>query len=507
MTEPGFSPARGADDAVEPPATASIQGANPFIGLNRQQIAAAMGRWGGRLMPRAHGAGLELGRTDGRAAPRAGRHLVDRTRSQGPPLHRPGMEEPGVAASGPVVPRLTPGRAGHGRRSRPRREEQPSGPGSPSCRSPRRWRPPTRWPATPPPSSGRPAPAASPWSRARATWSPTCATTAACRRRSTPDRSAWAATSPSRPGAVVYRSEVLELIQYRPTTPRCASRPVVIVPPQVNKYYFLDLAPGRSFVEHAVAQGHQTVFTISWRNPTAEQHDWSTSTPTSAPASTPLRWRRHHRRRRAQPDRFCAGGIAPSLLLAHLAATGRDLVGVDTFGVTTLDTDAKSSRTCSPAGAQRASSITPSGATRDARACSTARPGVRLGLRPNDLVWNYWVSNYLLGEDPPAFDVLAWNSDTTQLPAALHADFVHLFMTNRCCSRRDDLGARDARRPREVKSDLYVVGATTDHLMPWKAATPPPSSSAARASSCCRIRPHPEPRQPARQPEGELPDQ
>ncbi len=123
------------------------------------------------------------------------------------------------------------------------------------------------------------------------------------------------------PGAVVYRSEVLELIQYEPTTAKVRERPVMIVPPQVNKFYFLDLAPGRSFIEHAVAQG-LTVFTISWRNPTSAQRDWSLDTYVGAcldaaevvcdiAGSDDLNM-----------IGFCAGGITQSLLMGHLAADG-----------------------------------------------------------------------------------------------------------------------------------------------------------------------------------------
>ena len=91
-------------------------------------------------------------------------------------------------------------------------------------------------------------------------------------------------------------------------------------------------------------------------------------------------------------------------------------------------------------------------------------------VRPNDLVWNYWVSNYLIGEDPPAFDVLAWNSDTTNLPAALHAEFVHLFLDNALLEPGKLTVLGTPVDLSKVVSDLYVVGATTDHLVPWQAA-------------------------------------
>jgi polyhydroxyalkanoate synthase len=268
------------------------------------------------------------------------------------------------------------------------------------------------------------------------------------------------------PGAVVYRDEVLELIQYRPTTARVHSRPVVVVPPQINKYYFLDLAPGRSFVEYAVAQGHQT-FCISWRNPTSEHQHWNFDTYVAALDRALVTALEITGADRVNTVAMCAGGIAAAALLAHHAGTGTELVGSATFGVTLLDFDL-------PSGI----AMLASQGIVDHSLRTTREAGVLDGhslfaffsaLRPNELVWNYWVNNNLLGDDPPAFDVLAWNQDSTRLPAALHADFLDLFMTNRLAKpgamqvlgEAVDLGA--------VECDTFVVGAQTDHLTPWKA--------------------------------------
>jgi polyhydroxyalkanoate synthase len=269
------------------------------------------------------------------------------------------------------------------------------------------------------------------------------------------------------PGAVVYRSEVLELIQYEPTTAKVRERPVMIVPPQVNKFYFLDLAPGRSFIEHAVAQG-LTVFTISWRNPTSAQRDWSLDTYVGACLDAAEVVCDITDSDDLNMIGFCAGGITQSLLMGHLAATGRDLVRSSTLAVTTIDTEAKSTMNMFATRRSAETSI-----------AQSRRKGVLAGrdlarvfawVRPNDLVWNYWVSNYLLGEDPPAFDVLAWNSDTTNLPAALHAEFVHLFIDNTLLQPRMISVLGTPVDLSKVTSDLYVVGAMTDHLVPWQAA-------------------------------------
>jgi polyhydroxyalkanoate synthase len=241
----------------------------------------------------------------------------------------------------------------------------------------------------------------------------------------------------------------------------------MIIPPQVNKFYFLDLAPGRSFIEHAVGQG-LTVFTISWRNPTPAQRDWSLDTYVgacldAAEVACDI----------AGSDDlnligFCAGGITQSLLLAHLVATGRELVSSSALAVTTIDTEAKSSMNMFATQRSAESSIAQS--RRKGMLAGRDLARVFAWVRPNDLVWNYWVSNYLLGEDPPAFDILAWNSDTTNLPAALHAEFVNLFMDNALLQPGKLTVLGTPVDLSKITSDLYVVGATTDHLVPWQAA-------------------------------------
>ena len=268
------------------------------------------------------------------------------------------------------------------------------------------------------------------------------------------------------PGAVVHRTDVFELLQYRPTTPTVHERPTIIVPPQVNKYYFLDLAPGRSFVEHSVSQGIQT-FMISWRNPTPEQRDWSIDTYlhgvqeaidvvrdiTGSPDTNAMA--------------LCAGGLTLLMLLAHQSAVGNDAVNAVTLGVTGVDTQAESVIT-----------LLASRRTMEASVARSRRKGVLEGrsmsnvfawVRPNDLVWNYVANNYLLGLNPPAFDVLAWNSDSTNLPAAFHAEFIDVIGENALCKPG---AARALGSPidlRIVKNDMYVVGALTDHLVPWTA--------------------------------------
>ncbi len=269
------------------------------------------------------------------------------------------------------------------------------------------------------------------------------------------------------PGQVVHRSEVFELIQYAPSTDQTFERPLVAIPPQINKYYITDLAPGRSLVEHTVS-ARIPYFAVSWRNPTATERDWNLGTYVAACKEAVEVACDIAGTTDANVLGMCAGGITLACLLGHLAATGEPLVHSATFMVAGLDTSAQST----------VGDLASTAAVEAARARSQ-RAGVLEGadlgrvfawLRPNDLVWNYWVNNYLLGENPPAFDILYWNADTTRLPAGLHSDFLDLFGSNALAAPNTvsvlgtpvDLGA--------VVCDTYVVAGSTDHIIPWAGA-------------------------------------
>ena len=269
------------------------------------------------------------------------------------------------------------------------------------------------------------------------------------------------------PGAVVFRNDVLELIQYLPSTTSIRERPTLLVPPQINKFYALDLAPGRSFVEHAVSRGIP-FFVISWRNPTPAQCDWGLDTYLAATLEAIDSTLEISRSDDLNLLSMCAGGLTASALLGHMSAIGDKRVKAAGLAVTGIDVSVRSQM-----------NIFASKATVAAALRASARRGVLPGsdmakvfawMRPNDLVWNYWVNNYLLGEQPPAFDVLAWNADTTNLPAQLHAEFLHMFLENpltrpggmTALGTPLDLGA--------VTCDIYALGAVTDHLVPWRSA-------------------------------------
>jgi polyhydroxyalkanoate synthase len=269
------------------------------------------------------------------------------------------------------------------------------------------------------------------------------------------------------PGDVVWRNEQLELIQYRPQMPMVHGTPLFIVPPQINKYYVWDLAPGRSLIEFLVREGFQ-VLVVSWFNPTAAQADWGLETYVLALEDAMRVAREITRAPQLHLLAACSGGITSATLLAHLAAKGCDWARSLTLLVTMLDTDGIADSSMGLFAHLETLEL--------ARTLSGAR-GVLDGqdlakvfawLRPNDLIFNYWVNNYLMGEKPPAFDVLYWNSDTTRLPARLHADFIALLKSNALSQPGGVTIEGRALSLGDIRCDSYVVAGRTDHITPWE---------------------------------------
>jgi polyhydroxyalkanoate synthase len=267
------------------------------------------------------------------------------------------------------------------------------------------------------------------------------------------------------PGKVVFRNDLMELIQYAPQTRRVRNVPLLASPPWINKYYVMDLAPGRSFIEWAVRH-RRTVFAISYRNPDASMSgmtldDYLIHGPRTAldvigdiSGSATV-----------DVVGLCLGGALTAMLAAYLAGTGDSRIGSLTLLNTLLD--------YSEPGAL--------GAFSDERTVSRleaemARTGVMEGstmaltfdvLRANDLIFNYVVSNWLMGQDPPAFDILAWNADSTRLPAAMHSFYLRSLYVRNELARGDLELAGTLLSLADVKNDAYVVGAVNDHIVPW----------------------------------------
>ncbi|MFY9851464.1 MAG: alpha/beta fold hydrolase, partial [Trebonia sp.] len=268
------------------------------------------------------------------------------------------------------------------------------------------------------------------------------------------------------PGAVVLRTPVFELIQYRPVTTTVRQVPLLIVPPTINKFYVIDLAPGRSMAEYLVGQGQQ-VFMISWRNPDARQAAWDFDTYGQAVLDAMDGAARITGSERTAVLGVCSGGIIAAMVAAHLALAGeQDKIAALTLMVTVLD----------QARAGLASAVLDERSARLAAAASRARgyldgralAEVFAWLRPNDLIWNYWVNNYLLGREPPPFDILFWNADTTRMTAGFHRDFLKLGATNALVRPG---GATMLGSPVDlalINRDSYIVAGITDHICPWQ---------------------------------------
>jgi polyhydroxyalkanoate synthase len=271
----------------------------------------------------------------------------------------------------------------------------------------------------------------------------------------------------STPGAVVFRTDVFELIQYRPTTERVRTVPLLMIPPTINKFYVADLAPGRSIVEHYLNAGQQ-VFMMSWRNPDERHAAWGLDTYGQAVLDAMDAVEQVSGQDEVAVQAFCSGGIITSMVLAHLAATGRqDRVTAASFAVTVLDW-------------ARAGTVTAL-MDPDAVKASTEKSrkkgyldGSQLSavfawLRPNDLVWNYWVNNYLQGKPPPNFDILYWNADATRMSAALHRDFIDVALGNSLVEPGKATMLGTPVDLAKVTVDSYVTAGIADHLCPWQA--------------------------------------
>jgi polyhydroxyalkanoate synthase len=286
-------------------------------------------------------------------------------------------------------------------------------------------------------------------------------------RQVTPQAFEVGKTLATTPGAVVFRNELLELIQYKPMSEKQYATPLLIVPPQINKFYIFDLSPSNSFVQYALKNGLQ-VFIISWRNPDVRHREWGLSSYVEATEEAMNVCRAITGAREANLMGACAGGMTIAALQGHLQAK-RQLrrVASATYLVSLLDSEIESPAT-----------LFIDEQTLEAAKRRSYQKGVLDGrdmarvfawMRPNDLIWTYFVNNYLLGKEPPAFDILYWNNDCTRLPAAYHGDLLDFFKHNpltrpgalEVCGTPIDL--------QKVTVDSFSVAGINDHITPWDA--------------------------------------
>jgi polyhydroxyalkanoate synthase len=271
------------------------------------------------------------------------------------------------------------------------------------------------------------------------------------------------------PGEVVYENELIQLIQYKASTPQVARRPLVMVPPCINKYYILDLQPENSLVAHAVAAG-QTVFMVSWRNVGEEHGHFTWDDYLEKGVFTSLRIAKEI----AKSDQvnalgFCVGGTLLGAALAVLAAKREALVASATFLTTMLDfadTGQIGIFVDEASVAAREAAIGQGGVL----------PGTQLdfvfsSLRANDLVWPYVVNNYLKGGQPAAFDLLYWNSDGTNLPGPMFCYYLrNTYLENKLCVPGALANCGVPVDLRGVAIPVFVFSTREDHIVPWRSA-------------------------------------
>lgn len=275
-------------------------------------------------------------------------------------------------------------------------------------------------------------------------------------------------------GQVVFENEFFQLLEYKPLTAEVYVRPLLMVPPCINKYYILDLQPENSLIRHAVSQGHRT-FVVSWRNPDANCVHWTWDDYIEQATIQAIAVvQAISGSKTINTLGFCVGGTLLATALAVLAARGEHpaasvtllttLIDFENNGVLDLFVDEASVQMRElTIGAQA-----PNG------------PGLLHGqqlastfsmLRPNDLVWNYVVGNYLKGEPPPPFDLLYWNSDATNLPGPMYCWYLrHTYLQNELKLPGRLTVAGEALDLGLIRAPVYIYGSREDHIVPWEAA-------------------------------------
>ena len=268
-------------------------------------------------------------------------------------------------------------------------------------------------------------------------------------------------------GAVVHRTPMMELIQYAPAGEQVHGTPLLIIPPQINKCYVNDLSPDKSIIRFLTAGGIQP-FMVSWRNPTPEHRDWGLGDYVDALIEAIDVICQVTKSKTLNICGACSGGITASTLASKLAASGDARIQSITLMVCVLDPQPNDSET--------GALVSKHGIELARR--RSAKAGVLEGaslsrtfawLRPNDLVWNYVVNNYLHGEPPPAFDVLYWNNDSTNLTAALHSDYLSVYEQQPFANPGTVEFAGHLVDLTTVTQDVFIAAGVTDHITPWKA--------------------------------------
>ena len=268
-------------------------------------------------------------------------------------------------------------------------------------------------------------------------------------------------------GQVIYRNDIMEVIQYAPTTAQVYAVPQLTIPPQINKMYINDLSPEKSVIKYQLDNGIQS-FTISWKNPTKDEGHWDMADYIGSCRTAIDVVAQVTKSEQVNVSAGCSGGQTAAMLASKMAADGDRRLGALTMMVCVLhpkQNDIEAGALMSKNGLELAKQ-------------RAAKKGIIKGndlarsfawLRPNDLIWNYVINNYLMGDDPPAFDVLFWNADATNLSAALMGDFLHIYETLAFTKQGEVEMVDHPVDLSKVTSDLFLLGGVTDHITPWRA--------------------------------------
>ena len=269
------------------------------------------------------------------------------------------------------------------------------------------------------------------------------------------------------PGKVVFQNELIQLIQYEPTTKKTWKRPLLIIPPWINKYYILDLREKNSFMRWAVSEG-MTTFVVSWVNPDEKLshknfEDYLTEGTLAALDAV--------EKATGEPDAnvigYCLGGTLLAAVLGHLAARKDKKIASATFMTSLVDFTAAGELEVFIDEAQVASlekKMNERGYLEGSEMASTFNM-----LRANDLIWSFVINNYLLGRDPFPFDLLHWNCDSTRMPAAMHSYYLRNMYMNNMLAQPGALTLAGTKIDlSKVTTPAYFVSAIEDHIAPWK---------------------------------------
>jgi len=267
------------------------------------------------------------------------------------------------------------------------------------------------------------------------------------------------------PGSVIYRSDLIELIQYEPQEKQVHAVPLLFCPPWINKYYIMDLAPGRSLIEWAVQHGH-TTFAISYRNPDVSMRNLNFEDYLYQGVLDAVRVVREIT---GAPEvntlSVCLGGTLTAVALAHNAANGDHSIKSATFLNTLTDFTSPGVLgvfTDEPTIAGLERQMAKEGFLDSSKMAHTFD-----ALRANDLIFSYVVNNWLLGNRPPGFDLLVWNKDSTRMPAKMHSQYLRsCYLRNDFARGEFDVGGQKV-NPAKVDIDTYVLSAVDDHIVPW----------------------------------------